>query len=134
MQKMSEKEMTIQQAINVMEKYTDITLSKTVIQAHNMAIQALEEIQQYRAIGLGNPAEVEQDLLSYKADRLLLNEYTAIGTLEECREAVERMKPKKLDIEARSVGEYLCGNCYEPIPRWDTRYCPNCGHAIDRSE
>lgn len=35
--------MTNQEAINVMEKYTDITLSKVVIEAHNMAIKALEK-------------------------------------------------------------------------------------------
>lgn len=37
------KKMTEQQAINVMGKYTDITLSKVVIEAHNMAIEALEK-------------------------------------------------------------------------------------------
>lgn len=37
------EKMTVQQAINVMEKYTDITLSKVVIEAHNMAIEALEK-------------------------------------------------------------------------------------------
>ena len=35
--------MTPKEAINVMEKYTDITLSKVVIEAHNMAIEALEK-------------------------------------------------------------------------------------------
>lgn len=35
--------MTENEAINVMEKYTDITLSKVVIEAHNMAISALEK-------------------------------------------------------------------------------------------
>ena len=35
--------MTVQKAINVMEKYTDITLSKVVIEAHNMAIEALKK-------------------------------------------------------------------------------------------
>lgn len=34
--------MKIQEAINVMEKYTDKTISKTVIEAHNMAIEALK--------------------------------------------------------------------------------------------
>lgn len=35
--------MTTQKAINVMEKYTDITISKVVIEAHNMAITALSK-------------------------------------------------------------------------------------------
>lgn len=40
--------MKIQEAINVMEKYTDVSISKTVIEAHNIAIEALkskEEMQ-----------------------------------------------------------------------------------------
>lgn len=40
--------MKIQEAINVMEKCTDVSMSKTVIEAHNIAIKALkskEEMQ-----------------------------------------------------------------------------------------
>lgn len=44
------EKMTVQQAINVMEKYTDITLSKVVIEAHNMAIEALEKQAEYKAL------------------------------------------------------------------------------------
>lgn len=40
--------MTPKEAINVMEKYTDITLSKVVIEAHNMAIEALEKQIPYK--------------------------------------------------------------------------------------
>lgn len=59
--------------------------------AFKMAIDALEEIQEFRRIGLGNPAEVEQDLLLYKADRVLVNEYSAIGTAEEFK-AIKQWK------------------------------------------
>ena len=34
-----------QTAINVLEKYTDITLSKSVIEAHNIAIQAIKDLE-----------------------------------------------------------------------------------------
>lgn len=148
MQKMSEKEaIEWLKAISATQKesiHTSSLLNRK--EALHIAIQTLEEIQQYRAIGTVD--ELKDAILAREElkrrdkylvpvkdrDREELQEYKAIGTLDECREAVERMKPKKLDIEARAVGEYLCGNCYEPIPRWDTRYCPNCGHAIDRSE
>lgn len=53
-----------------------------------VAISALKEIQQYRAI----------------------------GTVEECREAVEKQKPK--------VGIVTAGKSY-PI------MCPSCGHKMD---
>lgn len=56
------------------------------------------------------------------------------GTVEECREAVEKQKPKKtkeLDIE---YGYFICGNCGGAIAYTDDftshKYCLNCGQAI----
>jgi hypothetical protein len=57
--------------------------------------------------------------------------YMAIGTIEEFKALKEKNEPKKLDTTSRADGDYVCGNCYEPIPRWDTKYCPDCGQAID---
>lgn len=62
--------------------------AEDVNEALEIAKQALEEIQQYRAI----------------------------GTVEECREAVEKQKPK--------VGIVTAGKSY-PI------MCPSCGHKMD---
>lgn len=42
--------MTEQEAMNVLEKYTDDTLSPVVVEAHRMAITALEEVRQYQAM------------------------------------------------------------------------------------
>lgn len=42
--------MKIQEAINVMEKYTDVSMSKVVIEAHNMAINALNK-QESKQVG-----------------------------------------------------------------------------------
>lgn len=81
----------------------------------DMAIKALEEIQQYRAIG--TVEEVEQNARDLKrqiehsehlAEVLkstksllekrgrLLSDYCKIGTVEECREAMEKQKKKRL--------------------------------------
>ena len=51
--------------------------------------------------------------------------YHAIGTVEECREAVDKMKPKKTAIEAIKV--HICpvcgfGGIYD--------YCGNCGQRV----
>lgn len=83
-------------------------------EALDMAISALKEVQQYRKIG--TVEEVEQNARDLKrqiehSERLaevlkatqnlfekrerLLKEYCKIGTAEECREAVEKQKPKK---------------------------------------
>ena len=54
-----------------------------------------------------------------------LKQYRAIGTIEECRVAVDKMKPKKTAIEAIKV--HICpvcgsGGIYD--------YCGNCGQRV----
>ena len=80
--------------------------------AFDTAISALQEIQQYREI----------------------------GTVEECREAVEKQKPKKpkLNYKPRFLGKATytcpkCGNCcLEEFAneRQNNNYCWDCGQAI----
>ena len=74
--------------------------------ALSMAITALKEVQQYRKI----------------------------GTVEECREAVEKQKPKPCEFYGdEEDGNLLCPNCCEDL--WDLKECgfnncPYCGQAI----
>lgn len=81
-----------------------------------MTIKALEEIQQYRAI----------------------------GTVGECRVAVEKQDPKKPIYEGDGHAPdgtfvwdvWICPNCdshYE-VDYDDYAYCPNCGQALDLEE
>ena len=54
-----------------------------------------------------------------------LKQYRATGTIEECRAAMEKMKPKKTAIEAIKV--HICplcgfGGIYD--------YCGNCGQRV----
>lgn len=96
------------------------TIGKMVCDA---AIKALEEIQQYRAI----------------------------GTVEECREAMEKRKPKRIAIISKkplSIGVYayyMCPACgkeicsgfyFAPINDYEEshKYCLKCGQTIDWSE
>lgn len=82
------------------------------IESMEIAINALEEVQQYRAI----------------------------GTLEECREAVEKQKAKKPDFEGDGYADGhlvydtwicpCCGKHYE-VDYDDYDFCPNCGQKID---
>ena len=77
-----------------------------VNEALEIAKQALEEIQQYREI----------------------------GTVEECREAVEKQKAKKPEVIDQDFDYYKCPVCGEYI--WatdninDHKYCLNCGQAV----
>ena len=72
-----------------------------------------------------------------------IHKYRAIGTVEECREAVEKQKPKKpkLNYKPRFLGKATytcpkCGNCcLEEFAneRQNNNYCWDCGQAIDEN-
>lgn len=74
----------------------------TINSAYDMAIKALEEIQQYRAI----------------------------GTVEECQEATEKQKAKKyergLDNDVRCP---VCGTYTTDI--FEHRFCTYCGQRLE---
>lgn len=80
--------------------------------ACDVAIKALEEIQQYRAI----------------------------GTPEECRAAMERQNPRSAITEKEDTGttKYTCPACGMYMG-WSTgsfpaRYCWKCGQKLDWSD
>lgn len=110
--------MTEQEAIDILgEIQTDKPIlemfyGKCHEEALKMAISALEEIQQYRAL----------------------------GTVEELREAREKQVPKKPSFEGDGCDKegniiydtWICPNCgkdYE-VDYDEYEYCPNCGQAI----
>lgn len=109
--------MTEQEAIEMMQGYqiTDAA-DRAEYDAFQMAINALEEIQQYRAI----------------------------GTVKECREVRERQTSERPNIYGDGYDDegnmiydmYDCPNCnksYEiDYEKYD--FCPNCGQAIDWSD
>ena len=121
-----------------------------LIESYDMAIKALEEIQQYRAMEkrLGNVSineivdgfiEVAEEESTHQENEYeAFQAYRAIGTVEECRTAVERMKPKKPII--KNWCPAICPTCkcelseslgdgyykhYEGM-----KYC-ECGQALD---
>lgn len=94
------------------------------------AIQVLEEIQQYRAIGtvedinkainLGLKAQVE------------LKDYKSIGTIEEFKALKEKSVAKK----PRWHGHHFCPHCNSIVyvNGGKNRYCTSCGQKLDWSE
>lgn len=94
----------------------DVCYSITEYQeAKTVAVQALEEIQQYRAI----------------------------GTLEECRAAVEKQTARRPDYEGDGYSDGhlvydtwicpCCGKHYE-VDYDNYNYCPDCGQKLDWSD
>lgn len=95
--------MTEKEAVNVLNMVeAHGSLSK---KAKDMAIQALEEIQQYREI----------------------------GTVEECREARERQNPEKVIDICGALGEkYGCPECGSSLDDTDlfAGNCKWCGQKL----
>jgi hypothetical protein len=71
-----------------------------VAEATRAAIKALEEIQQYRQI----------------------------GTLEECRAAMEKQTAKRPRIIGNAM---ICPSCPRCFKSASPTYCPSCGQMID---
>ena len=116
--------MTEQEAIKEVKRWTNILMSagskcvSETAEAQDMAIKALEEVQQYRAI----------------------------GTPEECRAAVEKQrakKPRKTDSYRgvlKRVYAYVCPTCGNSClekymnERQNTMFCWDCGQKLDWSD
>ena len=104
--------MTPEEAIEILEevKELDDTMYAYIpayMNALDMAISSLKEIQQYREI----------------------------GTVEECREARDKQKPKKPHRNYKKFSGLWCkcGWYLGQKQCLDIKYCPNCGQAIDEN-
>ncbi|MGN0352405.1 MAG: hypothetical protein ACI4ES_12200 [Roseburia sp.] len=99
--------MTEQEAVRYGEEYLhDLFCAACKVEDKHkdfvrMSIKALEEIQQYRAIGL-TPEQIEAMQGHNTALIEELAEYQAIGTVEECREAVE----KQTEIRNKAIDDF----------------------------
>ena len=111
--------MTINEAIqNLKEILDECTESEDAVcyitnvdaTALEMSIKALEDVQQYRQI----------------------------GTVEECRAAVEKQTAAKplggMDIEGNEYA--ICRECSAILSdgEWFAQYCPDCGKKVDWSD
>ena len=97
-----------------------------------MAITALEEIQQYKNGGL---CLIPTDVYSRQCEKL--DAYKEIGTVEECGEAVEKQNAKKPIDYDEDLGYFKCpscGCCIMADEFSDHKYCLNCGQAISWEE
>lgn len=109
--------------------------------AYDTAIKALEEVQQYRAIG--TPEELQDMKSNYFEALSDWRQYRKIGTVEKCREAMDKQASKVPDYEGDGYSNgqlvydtWVCPCCeqrYE-VDYDDYEYCPKCGQHIDWSD
>lgn len=99
------------------------------------AISAIKELQMYKDNKL---CLVPEDVYSRQCCEL--DAYKEIGTVEECREAVEKQKSGKIEYETNAVfnngfGHYRMGKCPICDSRYNSNdeinYCSKCGKKLD---
>ena len=109
------------------------------------AIKALKEIQNYRKLGtLEELARAKKYIDLAKKHGTIgemideCAEYEEIGTVEECREAIEKHRPKKPRNIEYDYSYFVCPNCGEGIYVSEDfeshKFCLNCGQAIQWDE
>lgn len=99
-----------------------------------MSMNALEEVQQYRAIGT---VEELQDMKSNYFEALSdWRKYRKIGTLEECRAAMEKQTTKQIIDNTPTEDDmwYQCPACKGDLTKIRTFFCPYCGQELNWSD
>ena len=127
--------MTPEEAIEILEEVKELddtmyAYNPAYMNALDMAIKALKEIQLYKDNKL---CLIPEDVYSRQCSEL--DTYKEIGTVEECREAVEKQKPKKPHRNYKKFSGLWCkcGWYLGQKQCLDIKYCPNCGQAIDEN-
>lgn len=123
--------MTENEAIKEFQQNIDMPFGSNISrEASELAIQALEEVQQYQKIG--TPEELQDMKNNYFEALSDWRQYHKIGTLEECRTAIEKQIPKKPDFtEDKEFA--LCPCCNGKGLLDKQKYCDNCGQKLDWS-
>lgn len=131
--------MTKQEAIEILEEVKELddtmyAYNPAYMNALDMAIEALKEIQLYKDNKL---CLVLTDVYSRQCSEL--DAYKEIGTVEECREAVEKQTQKRCAIDScPDHTHYKCPSCgkIQKTKYDDSTFgcilnnCSNCGQAL----
>lgn len=100
-------------------------------EALDTAIAALNEVQEYHATGRA-PSMVRALQVAYIRSQKRLDEYIAIGTPEQYREALNKQTEKTVRDQLKTKYIWAVGYC--PVcgtgitSRWN--YCQNCGQKV----
>ena len=100
-------------------------------EALDTAIAALKEVQEYHATGR-TPGMVRALQVAYTRARKRLDKYIAIGTPEQCIEAIYKQMQLPVNNQEGDSYYFLTGNCPVCGFRMTARgnYCINCGQRL----
>lgn len=104
--------------------------NKKLYDAHVIAIEIMEELEQYRALGTVEEIIKHRDNLEQEN-----HEYSCLGTLEELKEAREKQVASKW-IECPYADLIMCPSCNAEFSTIDNcteqfEYCPKCGKKLE---
>ena len=89
-------------------------------------IEELEaEVEEYRAIG--TPEELQEMKKDFAEALSDWRQYRKVGTLEECRAAVEKQTAKRPRIMGNAM---ICPSCPRCFKSDNSAYCPSCGQKL----
>lgn len=98
-------------------------------------------IKKVRQVNYNRKAEEDVREINFDFNRAItaleeIKQYRAIGTVEECREAVEKQRAKKPIIYCGTNRADCpnCGNTVRGIKGPFGNWCSNCGKKLDWSE
>lgn len=126
----------------------DIIIDQEFVDTLYIAIKALGELPQYRAIGTVEELEAASKYLRLvkmcgTVGKVIEEcaEYEEIGTPEECRAAVEQQIPKRPTLcksdeqTTRYTADYRCPKCNGMFTGTGiANYCYHCGQRLDWEE
>lgn len=94
--------------------------------------EAIEILDTLKGTGAINGTEI--DAIDVIGESILkLEKYRAIGTVEECRAAVEKQTAKKPNYDDYHRAGYRCPDCNNVNP-WGYKHCKHCGQKLDWSD
>ncbi len=152
--------MTESEAIKELKQNIEMPFGSNISnEVSKLAIKALEEIQKYQAIGTVEKfLQLSEQFKPHVTDKTSCTErhcnkcdqyreenekYHEIGTVEECQEARERQRAKKVKNRKLLRDFYNrpysvrgdCPNCgSEGLLSINTNYCNACGQKLDWSD
>lgn len=130
---MEDLEMAIK-ALEEIQKYHAIGAPEELItamkyvrlaKAHRTVGRAIEECAKYEEIG--TPEELQEMKKDFAEALSDWRQYRKVGTLEECRAAVEKQTAKRPRIMGNAM---ICPSCPRCFKSDNSAYCPSCGQKL----